>query len=96
MGLIRGAIFFLLLLAGIGFAVLNDQPVSLRYHFGWVSPPLPLFLWAFLFLLLGLVLSSLWALLSKFALRSKVRQRKRTLLDLEERRARMIGEKIAP
>ena len=87
MGLIRGVIFFILLLAGIGFAVLNDQPVSLRYHFDWVSPPLPLFLWAFLFLLLGLILSSIWALLSKFALRSKIRQRKRMLLDPYRREA---------
>ena len=96
MGVIRGTIFFLLLLAGIGFAVLNDQPVSLRYYFGWATPPLPLFLWAFLFLLLGLVFSSLWALLSKMGLRSRIRQHKRTLADLEQRQARMKEEKIIP
>jgi uncharacterized integral membrane protein len=96
MSLIRGAIFFFLLLAGIAFAVLNDQPVSLRYYFGWVSPPLPLFLWAFLFLLLGLVLSSIWAFVSKMSLRSKIRQRKRTLAELEQKQARMAEEKTLP
>ncbi len=96
MGLIRGAIFFVLLLAGIGFAVLNDQPVSLQYYFGWVSPSLPLFLWAFLFLLLGLVLSSIWAFVSKMSLRSRIRQRKRAILALEEKQARMEQEKMLP
>jgi uncharacterized integral membrane protein len=96
MGLIRGAIFFLLLLAGIGFAILNDQPVALRYYFGWASPPLPLFLWAFLFLLLGLILSSIWAFLSKIGLRARIRQRKKSLIDLEQRQARMKEEKASP
>ncbi len=86
MGLIRGTIFFLLLLAGIGFALLNEQPYSLKYYFGLVSPPLPLFLWAFLFLLLGLLLSALWAAVSRLSLHSTIRQRKKTVAELEQKR----------
>lgn len=93
MGLIRGVVFFLLLLAGIGFAILNDQPISLKYYFGLVSPPLPLFLWAFLFLLVGLVLSGIGAFISKFGLYSRIRQRKKTIVELEQTRNRLKEEK---
>jgi uncharacterized integral membrane protein len=93
MGLVRGIIFFLLLLVGIGFAIHNDQPVSLRYYFGWASSSLPLFLWAFLFLLCGLILSSLWAFTAKLSLHSRVRKERRALADLEGRRDRVKEEK---
>jgi len=93
MGLIRGVVFFLLLLAGIGFAILNDQPISLKYYFGLVSPPLPLFLWAFLFLLVGLVLSGVGAFISKLGLYSRIRQRKKTIVELEQTRDRLKEEK---
>jgi uncharacterized integral membrane protein len=96
MGLIRGTIFLLLLLAGIAFAILNDQPISLKYYFGWVTPPLPLFLWVFLFLLFGLILSGLWAFFSKLGLRSRIRQRKKILLEMERQRDRLKGEKASP
>ena len=86
MGMIRGSIFFLLLVLGIGFAIRNDQPTSLKYYFDWVSPPLPLFLWAFLFLLVGLILSALWASFFRLGLRSRIRQRKKTIAELERRR----------
>ncbi len=93
MGLIRGIFFFLLLLAGIGFAILNDQSISLKYYFGWASPPLPLFLWAFLFLLLGLIISGIWAFLSKLRLNSRIRQRKRAIAELGQKRIRLKEEK---
>jgi uncharacterized integral membrane protein len=96
MGLIRGTIFFLLLLAGIGFAILNDQSISLKYYFGWASPPLPLFLWAFLFLLLGLIISGIWAFLSKLRLYSRIRQRKKTIAELEQKRSRLKEERASP
>jgi uncharacterized integral membrane protein len=95
MGLIRGTIFFLLLLAGIGFAILNDQSISLKYYFGWVSPPIPLFLWAFLFLLLGFIISGIWAFLSKLRLYSRIRQRKKTITELEEKRSRLKEERAS-
>ena len=96
MGFIRGAIFFLILLAGIGFAIQNDQAISLRYYFGWESPPLPLFLWAFLFLLLGLILSGVWAFVSRWSLRSRIRQGKKTLAWLEQERDRLKEGKASP
>ena len=95
MGLIRGTIFFLLLLAGIGFAILNDQSISLKYYFGWASPPLPLFLWAFLFLLLGLIISGIWAFLSKLRLYSRIRQRKKAIAELEQKRSRLKEERAS-
>ncbi len=95
MGLIRGTIFFLLLIAGIGFAILNDQSISLKYYFGWVSPPLPLFLWAFLFLLAGLILSGIWAFFSKLGLYSRIRQRKKAIAELEQQRNRLKEEKAS-
>jgi uncharacterized integral membrane protein len=96
MGFMRGVILLILLLAGIAFAVLNDQPVSLRYYFGWVSPPLPLFLWAFLFLLFGLILSGVWSFFSKWGLRSRIRQRRKILEEMEEEKKRLQGEKASP
>jgi uncharacterized integral membrane protein len=96
MGVIRGLVFFLFVLLGIGFAILNDQPTPLKYYFGWVSPPLPLYLWAFLFLLFGLILSALWAFFSKLGLSSRIRQRKRTIAELEERRDRLQEGKTLP
>jgi len=95
MGLIRGTIFFLLLLAGIGFAILNDPSISLKYYFGWASPPLPLFLWAFLFLFLGLIISGIWAFLSKLRLHSRIRQRKKTIAELEQERSRLKEERAS-
>ncbi len=93
MGLVRGIVFFLLLLAGIGFAIQNDLPVSLKYYFDWVTPPLPLFLWAFLFLFLGLLLSAVWAFLSKIALHSRIRLSRRSIAELERERDRLREEK---
>ena len=93
MGLVRGIIFFLLLLVGIGFAIQNEQPVSLKYYFGWVSPPLPLFLWVFLLLFLGLLLSAGLAFFTKIALHSRIRLRRRSLADLERERDRLREEK---
>ncbi|HSR10684.1 MAG TPA: lipopolysaccharide assembly protein LapA domain-containing protein, partial [Thermodesulfobacteriota bacterium] len=83
MGLLRGTIFFLLLFAGIGFAILNEQAASIKYHFGLVSPPLPVFLWAFIFLLIGLIVSAIWASFSKLLLLSGIRQKRRMVEDLE-------------
>jgi uncharacterized integral membrane protein len=89
MRLIRGIVFFLLLIFGIGFAIQNDQPVSLKYYFNLVTPPLPLFLWAFLFILLGLILSALWALASRIGLYSRIRLDRRTIEELERERDRL-------
>jgi len=90
--LVRGVVFFLFLLIGVGFAILNDQPVSLKYYFGWTSPPWPLFLWAFLFLFLGLILSAAWAFFAKIGLHSQIRLRRRTVAELERERDR-LGER---
>jgi uncharacterized integral membrane protein len=96
MGLARGIIFFLLLVLGIGFAIQNDGPVSLKYYFGLQTPPLPLFLWALLFLLLGLVLSGLWAFFSKIGLHSRIRYTQRTIAGLERERNRLAEERKNP
>jgi uncharacterized integral membrane protein len=95
MGLVQGIVFFLLLLAGIGFAIQNEQAVSLKYYFGWATVPLPLFLWVFLFLLLGLVLSAGWAFFSKIGLHSQIRLRRRSVAELERERDRLREEKKA-
>ncbi len=87
MSILKVVLFILFLAAGIGFAIQNDQPVSLQYYFGWASTPLPLFLWAFLSLLAGLAISGVIATLSKFSLRSKNRQLKRKIAELERQRA---------
>ncbi len=96
MGLIRGIVFFILLILGIGFAIQNDQPVSLKYYFGLVTPPLPLFLWAFLFVLLGLILSAIWALVSRIGLHSRIRLHRRSIEDLERERDRLRYDKQIP
>lgn len=93
MGLARGIIFFLFLVLGIGFAIQNDGPVPLRYYFGLETPSLPLFLWALLFLLLGMILSGLWAFFCKIGLRSRIRHFQRVIADLERERNRLPEER---
>jgi uncharacterized integral membrane protein len=96
MGLIRGIVFFILLIVGIGFAMQNDQPVSLKYYFGLVTPPLPLFLWAFLFVLLGLILAAVWAFISRIGLHSRIRLHRRSIEELERERDRLRDDKKIP
>lgn len=86
MGILKGIVVIVLLAAGIGFAVNNDEAVSLRYHFGLESQPLPLFLWSFLFLLAGVILSGIVAFFSKIGLQARVRRFKKNLADLEKKR----------
>ena len=93
MGVARAIIFFSLLVLGIGFAILNDGPVSLKYYFGLETHPLPLFLWALLFLLLGLILSGLWSFFSKIGLHSRIRHSQRAIADLERERNRLAEER---
>lgn len=96
MGLIRGTLFFILLIVGIGFAIQNDQPVSLKYYFDLISPPLPLFLWAFLFVLVGLVLSAVWAFISRIGLHSRIRVYRRSVEELERERDRLQRDNKVP
>lgn len=96
MGLIRGILFFILLIVGIGFAIQNDQPVSLKYYFGLVTPALPLFLWAFLFVLVGLILSAVWAFISRIGLHSRIRLHRRSIEELERERDRLQDDKKIP
>jgi uncharacterized integral membrane protein len=96
MGLIRWIIFFILLIVGIGFAIQNDQPLSLKYYFGLVTPPLPLFLWAFFFVLVGLVLSAVWAFISRIGLYSRIRLHRRSIEELERERDRLQEDKKIP
>jgi uncharacterized integral membrane protein len=86
MGILKGIIFVLILGASIVFAVHNDQAVSLRYYFGLESLPLPLFLWAFLFFFVGLILSSIVAFFSRIGMQARIRQLKKNIVDLEKRR----------
>ncbi len=86
MSFLKGIIFLCLLTLAIGFALFNDQPVSLRYYFGWESIPLPLFLWAFLALLIGLIVGGGYALITKISVRAQLRQMKRLIREMEKRR----------
>jgi len=85
MSTLKWVFFFLLLAAAIAFAIQNDQPVSLRYYFGWVSIPLPLFLWSFLSFSVGFILSALMSSLSKAALHSRIRQEEKAIAQLEQK-----------
>jgi len=87
MRIFKWAIFLLLLAAAIGFALQNDQPVSLRYYFGWESLSLPLFLWAFLSFLIGLIISGLISAFSKINLRSWIRLQKKRIAELARKRS---------
>ena len=86
MKIFRWAIFLFILAAAIGFALQNDQPVSLRYYFGWESLSLPLFLWAFLSLLIGLILAGLISAFSKIDLQSRIRLQRKQIAELERER----------
>lgn len=86
MGILKAMIFIILMAACIGFAVQNDGPVSLRWYFNLESIPLPLFLWGFLFLLLGIVLAAVAAFLAQIGWQARVRQLKKTVAELEKSR----------
>ncbi len=86
MGLLKGIIFLCLLTLAIGFALHNDELISLRYYFGWESIPLPLFLWAFLAFLIGLIISAFYALLAKINMRFRLQQMKRLVAEMEKKR----------
>jgi uncharacterized integral membrane protein len=86
MGILKAAVFLVLLAASIGFAVLNDEAVSLRYYFGLESISLPLFLWAFLFLFVGIILAGVAAFLTQIGLLARIRQLKKSVADLERKR----------
>ena len=89
MNLLKGIFFLILLAAVIGFAIKNDQPVSLNY-FGQESLPLPIFLWAFFSFFLGLVIAGCIAFISKIGLRSRIRQQQKAITDLERKRNALI------
>lgn len=86
MSLLKGISFLFILALAIGFALYNEQPISLRYYFGWESISLPLFLWAFLALILGLIGGGIYALGAKISLRARLRQMKKTIEQLERKR----------
>jgi len=86
MGILKAAVFLVLLAASIGFAVHNDEAVSLRYYFGLESISLPLFLWAFLFLFVGIILAGVAAFLTQIGLLARIRQFKKSVADLERKR----------
>jgi uncharacterized integral membrane protein len=86
MGILKAAVFLVLLAASIGFAVHNDEAVSLRYYFGLESISLPLFLWAFLFLFVGIILAGVAAFLTQIGLLARIRQLKKGVADLERKR----------
>lgn len=92
MGFLKGIIFLCLLALAIGFALFNDEPVSLRYYFGWESIPLPLFLWAFLAIMIGLIVSGFYGLIAKISLRSRIRQMKRTIGEMEKKRITSVNK----
>jgi uncharacterized integral membrane protein len=96
MTILKGIFIILLLAAAIGFAVNNDEAVSLRYYFGLESQPLPLFLWAFLFLLVGVILAGIVAFFSKIGLHAKVHRFKKTLADLERKRNELKSSVPSP
>ena len=86
MRILKWAIFLFILAAAIGFALQNDQPVSLRYYFGWESLSLPLFLWAFLSVLVGLIIAGLISAFSRIDLQSRIRLQRKQIAELERRR----------
>jgi len=94
MNILKGVLYLLLLGAAVGFAIYNDPLVSLHYYFGWVSLPLPLFLWAFLFFLAGLLISGGIAWISKLSLRSRIRRQKKIVAALEQKRQSLKGGRI--
>jgi uncharacterized integral membrane protein len=96
MGIIKAIIFLLLLAASIGFAVHNDEAVSLRYYFDLESIPLPLFLWAFLFLFIGIVLAGISAFFIQIGWQARIRHLRKTAADLEKSRAELKVSTPAP
>ena len=78
-------LFFFLLAAAVGFAIHNDQSVTLKYYLGLVSVSLPLFLWIFLFFLAGLVAAGFLGFFSKLGLRTRIRRMKKEVDELEKR-----------
>jgi uncharacterized integral membrane protein len=66
------AALFIILIAT--FSTLNSEEVSLRYFFGWGTPPFPLFLLLLASLVAGMVLWFLVDWRERWKLRAKVRE----------------------
>jgi uncharacterized integral membrane protein len=96
MSILKWVLFLFISAAAISFAIQNDQLVSLRYYFGWESIPLPLYLWAFLSLFIGLIISGLMSSLSRISLHSKIRQQKKAVVELEKKRDALKSDHSSP
>jgi uncharacterized integral membrane protein len=66
------AAFFIIVIAT--FSTLNSEEVSLRYFFGWGTPPFPLFLLLLASLVGGMVLGFLVDWRERWKLRAKARE----------------------
>jgi uncharacterized integral membrane protein len=86
MMILRGLFVLFLTGGAIGFALYNDQAISMHYYFDWVSIPLPLFLWFFLAFWVGLLIASVIGSVNKFSLQARLRHQRALLAQLERER----------
>jgi uncharacterized integral membrane protein len=96
MGILKAVVFLILLAASIGFAVQNDEAVPLRYYFGLESMPLPLFLWAFLFLFVGIILAGVAAFATRIGLMARISRLKKSVAELERKRNELKSQVLRP
>lgn len=73
----------LLFILGITFSMENAQPLSLRYYFGFETPPVPLFLLVLFSVLLGVLLAGVSFLLDQWSLKKALREKEREIASLE-------------
>lgn len=81
--LIKTVAITLLFIVGITFAMKNNHEVTLRYYFGWESPPMPVFLLAVFSVLLGVLLAGFGFLMDQWSLKKALREKARQIQALE-------------
>lgn len=84
LAIVKFVAFLLVLAVVASFAVKNGQEVTLHYYFGLDSVPLPLFLILFGSMVLGALLSLLFAVGEQLRLRFSIRSMERKMRRMED------------
>ncbi|MFQ5683364.1 MAG: lipopolysaccharide assembly protein LapA domain-containing protein [Candidatus Binatia bacterium] len=74
----------LLFILGITFSLENTEPVVLKYYFGLVAPPIPIFLMVLLSVLFGVFIAGIGFLMDQRRLKTTVREKEREIKMLQQ------------
>lgn len=89
---IRALLLIALLFVAITFGTQNSGSVTLRYYFGLVSTPVPLYLVIYVAIILGIIAGMAIGISTRVNLRRKFKKLEKTNASLREELEKMEGE----